>query len=198
TPAPAPAPTPQQPSPPAAAVAAVPDLTPAPATPASPSAPAAPSSGAGLLAAVTQAWQPNVLPTLKPMARALFSAGHFVSEAGGTVSFGLPNDTHRSRCESYRVDVEAAIAAQIGTTVKLSLVVDTSGPPDDHLATVVPLRKGAQISSAAVAAAESRARAEENEIDLSDLVDAPPEAMKSPADRLAEAFPGSVFVEDPR
>ncbi|MCU1399107.1 MAG: dnaX [Acidimicrobiales bacterium] len=198
TPAATPAPAPAPPSAPAAAVALVPQVVPPAAAPSPSSAPAAPSSGTGLLAAVTQAWQPNVLPTLKPMARALFSAGHFVSEAGGTVSFGLPNDTHRSRCESYRGDVEAAITAQIGSAVKLSLVVDTSGPPDDHLANVVPLRKGAQTSSAAVAAAETRARAEENEIDLSDLVDAPPEAMKSPADRLVEAFPGSVFVEDPR
>ena len=190
-----PAPAPQHSAPPAAAVAS-PD--PAPVAPPPATAAPAPSSGTGLFAAVTQAWQPNVLPTLKPMARALFSAGHFVGEADGTVSFGLPNDTHRSRCESYRADVEAALAAQIGTPVKLSLVVDTSGPTDDHLATVVPLRRGAPTSSAAVAAAETQARAEENEIDLSDLVDAPPEAMKSPADRLVEAFPGSVFVEDPR
>lgn len=36
----------------------------------------------------------------------------------------------------------------------------------------------------------------DDEIDLDDLVDAPPEAVKTPVDRLAEAFPGSELVDD--
>lgn len=148
-----------------------------------------------MLSAVTRAWQPNILPTLKPMARALFSAGHFVGERDGVLSFGLPNDTHRSRCESFRADVEAAIAAQVGGGVRLSLIVDTSGPPDDHLASVVPLRKGPNggMSASAIPTAPA-----DEDVDLSDLVDAPPGSTKSPEDRLTEAFPGSVFVEDSR
>ncbi|MCU1395807.1 MAG: dnaX, partial [Ilumatobacteraceae bacterium] len=172
---------------------------PAPPMPAaSPAAPApapAPAVASGdLLGTVSQAWQPNILPTLKPMARALFSAGHFVGEQNGSLSFGLPNDTHRSRCESYRADVEAAIANQIGRPVTLSLVVDTSGPPDDHLASVVPLRKGPNAGMAVVV---PTAPADED-VDISDLVDAPPGSMKTPEERLAEAFPGSIFVDESR
>ena len=37
---------------------------------------------------------------------------------------------------------------------------------------------------------------EDDEVDLTDLVDAPPESVKTPIDRLAEAFPGSELIED--
>jgi DNA polymerase-3 subunit gamma/tau len=36
----------------------------------------------------------------------------------------------------------------------------------------------------------------DDEIDVYDLVDAPPETVKTPIDRLAEAFPGSELVDD--
>ena len=147
---------------------------------------------ANALAAVSQGWQSNILPTLKPMARALFSAGHFVGESSGVLSFGLPNETHRTRCEDFRADVERAIIAHVGGALTLKLVVDVSGPHDDHLASVVPLRKGSGPTGAA-----PRAPADED-VDIDDLVDAPPGSMKPPEDRLAEAFPGSVFVDETR
>jgi DNA polymerase III subunit gamma/tau len=37
----------------------------------------------------------------------------------------------------------------------------------------------------------------DDEVDLDDLSDAPPEVVKTPLDRLAEAFPGSELVDDP-
>jgi DNA polymerase-3 subunit gamma/tau len=37
---------------------------------------------------------------------------------------------------------------------------------------------------------------DDHEVDLDDLVDAPPESVKSPIDRLAEAFPGSELIEE--
>ena len=36
----------------------------------------------------------------------------------------------------------------------------------------------------------------DDEIDLSELTDAPPESVKTPIDRLAEAFPGSELVNE--
>jgi DNA polymerase-3 subunit gamma/tau len=36
----------------------------------------------------------------------------------------------------------------------------------------------------------------DDEIDLDDLVDAPPESVKTPINRLAEAFPGSELIEE--
>jgi len=37
---------------------------------------------------------------------------------------------------------------------------------------------------------------DDDEIDIDDLVDAPPETVKTPIDRLAEAFPGSELIEE--
>ena len=37
---------------------------------------------------------------------------------------------------------------------------------------------------------------DDDDVDLDDLVDAPPETVKTPVDRLAEAFPGSELVDD--
>ncbi len=37
---------------------------------------------------------------------------------------------------------------------------------------------------------------DDDEVDIDDLVDAPPETVKTPIDRLAEAFPGSELIEE--
>ena len=37
---------------------------------------------------------------------------------------------------------------------------------------------------------------DDDEVDIEDLVDAPPETVKTPIDRLAEAFPGSELIEE--
>ena len=164
-------------------------------------------------------WQPSILPTLKPMARALFSAGHFQGEHNGAVVLGLPNETHRSRCEQYRGDVENAIAAHFSARVQLVLVVDSAPSIDDGLAPVVPLRSVAPTATASVSPSAQAsqpapvydsdpfpARLSSNDtdtdmddnIDMDDLVDAPPESVLSPLDRLAQAFPGSKLIEDQR
>ena len=37
---------------------------------------------------------------------------------------------------------------------------------------------------------------DDDDVDLDDLTDAPPESVKSPIERLAEAFPGSELIEE--
>ncbi len=44
---------------------------------------------------------------------------------GGKAVFGLPNDTHRERCEAIRGDVEPALTEYFGLPVVLSLVVES-------------------------------------------------------------------------
>ncbi len=195
-------PTPPAPVPPAPVVAA-------------PSAVAAPSVGVqdssrervsatNLGAQIAGSWQTDILPTMKPMARALFSAGHFVGEHEATVTFGLPNETHRSRCEQHKTEVQAAIAAFTGATVTVALVVRVAAGDDDHLAPVVPLRASSSRSSASVVSnvdpskvdPSNVADIDRDDIDLDDLIDAPPGVVKTVEDRLSDAFPGSIFVED--
>jgi DNA polymerase-3 subunit gamma/tau len=50
---------------------------------------------------------------------------------------------------------------------------------------VVPLRPGGQPTA-------------EEDIDLNDLVDAPPESVVTPIERLAQAFPGSELIDERR
>ena len=47
-----------------------------------------------------------------------------------------------------------------------------------------------------VTEAEIAVLPEDHEVDLTELVDAPPETVKTPIDRLAEAFPGSELVTE--
>ncbi len=187
-----------------------PVITPAAAAPAASSPPTSPPSQTGnsraVVTDVVTNWQSAVLSTLKPMARALFSAGHFVDVHGDTLSFGLPNETHRTRCEQYKPEVEAAIARHVGHPVTVKLVVDASrgddpASSDGNLAPVVPLRPSGSNSpgaSGAPAAASSPGPDADEDIDMDDLVDAPPESVKTPLDRLTEAFPGSMVIDEPR
>ena len=147
------APAPEDPATAAAAPAPAPTPAPIPAAPAPNAAPApsvAPAGDTPSAASIAAVWQPSILATLKPMARALFSAGHFQGERNGAVVLGLPNETHRTRCEQYRGDVENAIASHFGTRVQLVLVVDSAPATDDGLAPVVPLRSGAPRATVSV------------------------------------------------
>jgi DNA polymerase-3 subunit gamma/tau len=91
-----------------------------------------------------------------------------------------------------------------------------STPGQDQAATQVrdeatdPVRSSARERGLAAAAAGIDADAslssefsvgsadlpDDDDVDLDDLVDAPPESVKSPIDRLAEAFPGSELIEE--
>jgi DNA polymerase-3 subunit gamma/tau len=73
---------------------------------------------------LVQAWGDHILGRLRPKAKALFQAGRFVGAEGGKAVFGLPNDTHRERCEAIRGDVEPALTEYFGLPVVLSLVVE--------------------------------------------------------------------------
>ena len=68
------------------------------------------------MAAITAADWEAVRPTLRGMARAVFSPATFVAATPGQVSLGLPNDTHRTKCEQHRPVVEQALAAHAGAT----------------------------------------------------------------------------------
>jgi DNA polymerase-3 subunit gamma/tau len=82
---------------------------------------------------LVEAWGDHVLGRLRPKAKALFQAGRFVGVDGDKAKFGLPNETHRMRCEEVRGDVEGVLSEHFGRRVALVLVVDDSsgeqGPP---------------------------------------------------------------------
>ncbi len=73
---------------------------------------------------LVQAWGDHVIATLRPKAKALFQAGRFVAVDGERAVFGLPNETHRVRCEDVRPEVESALSDHFGRKVDVDLVID--------------------------------------------------------------------------
>ncbi|HVX22838.1 MAG TPA: DNA polymerase III subunit gamma/tau [Acidimicrobiales bacterium] len=87
--------------------------------------PPAAASGGGLdRDLLVQAWGDHILRGLPARAKALYSAGRFVSADGGSAVFALPNAAHCERCQDVKPVVESALAAHFGLPVTLELVVD--------------------------------------------------------------------------
>ena len=133
----------------------------------------------------------------------MYSNTTLLGERDGAFTLGVSNEATRLKCEEHRKDVEAAIASVVGGKVAVQLVIHTG--PDDHddavagggngggggggnggSSNVVPFARDAP----------SVPMPDEEAIDLDDLIDAPPEAVVSPIDRLAQAFPGSQLVDE--
>ncbi len=172
----------QSPVEPPAAVTA----TPVAATPVTPIT-APPAAATDLVAAAVERWSDDIKPTLKGFARAMYSSTTVLGERNGALTIGVSNETQRAKCEEHRRDVEAAIAAVVGGTVTVQLVVHSGNDdPDDLGSNVVQFRREA----------EPAVREAEEVIDLDDLVDAPAETIVSQVERVALAFPGSTFVDE--
>jgi DNA polymerase-3 subunit gamma/tau len=138
---------------------------------------------------VAQVWTSEIVPSLRPtIIRAIYSVPRLVGVSNGTLTIAAPNDAHRAKCEEFRRQVEAAVVAVAGEPVALRIVTDTAPVADDHDVpgsggTVVPLHPVAPPPP-------------DDEIDVHDLVDAPPESVVTPIERLAQAFPGSELMDE--
>ena len=105
---------------------------PPPSVPSAPPAATRPASGAGVdRDSLTEAWGDGILRALPARAKALYSAGRFVSVDDAGAHFALPNAAHRDRCVEMAPAVEAKLAEHFGTPVRLVLDVDDdpAGPP---------------------------------------------------------------------
>ncbi|HXQ19602.1 MAG TPA: DNA polymerase III subunit gamma/tau [Acidimicrobiales bacterium] len=164
-----------------------PEPTAPPAAPPIAAAPAAagePPDRDGLV----QAWGDQILRSLPPLAKALYSAGRFVSVDDGTAVFAVANPPHRDRCADLQPAVEDALAAHFGVPVAIRLVLETESDP----------------SSTAVAGRTGRDPGGKTEpADVADLGDdefdpddpgVPLEIDTLVQARLLEAFPGAEEV----
>ncbi len=165
--------------PPAPAASGSPLLPPPPASPPPPPPPDLPAAGSGPLPTreeLTLAWADHILGRLRPVAKGLFGAGRFAAVDDEAVTFALPTDAMRRKCESRRHEVEAALAAFLGRPARLRLTVDGPAAADSDV----------DVSESGAA-----------DVDLDELADVPPDG-RSQLDRLSEVFPGAELVEDPR
>ncbi len=107
---------------------------------------------------LVQAWGDHIIGRLRPKAKALFQAGRFVGVEEDRAVFGLPNETHRTRCEEVRGEIESALSEHFGQTVGLTLMVDTGAsgvgepapaggdqPDDPRLRHLAPRRRRAAL-----------------------------------------------------
>jgi DNA polymerase-3 subunit gamma/tau len=220
---------------PAASAPGTPAPGPEPSTPAGPppsgatggagasgGAAAAPAGGAPAggpdREALTVAFGDAVLPTLKGVAKAIYSTGRFVAVVPEGAVFALENAPARDRAEKYRATVEQALAGHFGAPVKLVLVdeagaarygspgaADRGGPgaappPAGRVAPSGGPDRAARPAQGAPAGADpssSTAAADDDveDIDVSQLEDATDVAV-SGIDKLTEAFPGSVLLDE--
>jgi DNA polymerase-3 subunit gamma/tau len=173
-------------APPAAPPAPAARTAPPPASPSSPpvaaaaqaAAPPAPSDAPlPSREELTIAWADQILGRLRPVAKGLFGAGRFAAVDDDGVTFALPTDAMRRKCEGRRHEVEEALAGFLGRPANLRLTVDgpeavdVTGGEDD----------GSPVSEP---------------VDLEELADVPPDG-RSHLQRLAEVFPGAEVVDDP-
>ena len=190
----APKPQPPKPQPPKAeppnavapnAVAPKPEPPNAAAPKAEPATVESPRAGAALPTRdeLTLAWGDIVLAALPQRAKVRFGAGHFVGVDDASATFALPNPVHRDRCEECRPEVEQALASHFGRPVPLQLVVLQAGTPP--------------AADPASSQPDDRTSPQpDDEIDLTDLRDAPPAGVASPVDHVMQMFEGAEVVED--
>ncbi|HVX18386.1 MAG TPA: DNA polymerase III subunit gamma/tau [Acidimicrobiales bacterium] len=194
---PAPATAPSAParsaSPPLEPPASTTDAPPAEAPPADAPAPGGGSDPGGLpdRDALTMAWGDTVLPGLRGLTKALYSAGRFLDSDGGHAVFALPDETHRAKCADRLGDVEAALATHFGFPVPVQLVIDRGATrPADETGP----DEGGPTPSAPVASDRAIEDRGTEDIDLSELTDAPAD-QRTPVDRVSEVFPGAEVVD---
>jgi len=144
--------------------------TPAPVAAAKPSEPASDSQ-------VVAKWS-EVLTGLKPFVRALYSAVTPQSCNDTTLTLAAPNEMHMTKAQEHIPVVVAQLETVTGRTLAIEFTVDKDATSPTGR-TARPKVKETEIL---------------DEVDRSEIVDAPNKAMPSAMDQLTKAFPGSQVV----
>ena len=132
----------------------------------------------------------QVKPSLQGIVRALFTPLEVVGAAPGAVTLAAPNATHRDKCVQHRAAVEQAWQAATGHAVTVDVVLGDGA--SDAQTPAGAMRPG----PATRRGPDPRAADAHADIDLDDLVDAPPGTVTTTLDRLAQAFPGAELIEE--
>jgi DNA polymerase-3 subunit gamma/tau len=150
-----------------------------PAGPIRPAGPAGPVRAGPSRDELTKAWGDGVLQNLPGRVRSLLLTGRFIDSQDGFATFALPDPHLVTRAERVRVEAEAALAAKLGSAVRMRLVLDAGAKavPEDG-----PYQSAYEGDEDPVY------------LDRDELVDAGPEVF-SPEQKLFDAFPGSEEVQ---
>jgi hypothetical protein len=138
--------------------------------------------------ALTEAWGDGILKGLPARAKALFSAGRFVSVDEQGAHFALPNAAHRDRCLEMVPTVEQKLTAHFSSPVTLVLDVDDSASAPQAPAT---RPRSGQAAASAVPEPEAETL---DPAEYAEDPDAPGDQASEAHARLLEAFPGASEV----
>jgi DNA polymerase-3 subunit gamma/tau len=149
------------------------------------------------LDAVILAWS-TTLSSLSPPVRAAIQDAQPIGVEGATIIFGVRAVRLEAINKRFRADaatIKASLAAELGQMPQFVLRKHDFDAPD----ALVPVSSGAIGSDSVLDANVAAARAEEDEIDIRELEDAP--TADTPLDsqaRLIETFGAQVVEERPR
>jgi DNA polymerase-3 subunit gamma/tau len=150
-------------------------------------------------------WASEVVSSLKPLVRAIYSVPKLLGVRDGALALAAPNDAHRARCEQHRPHVEEALRKLLGSPIKVTIVVEglgdsatdsDQGDPADGLTGGDSMRSPRDATVVALRPAGSHQAPADEEVDLDGLVDVPPESIVTPLERLAQVFPGSKLLDE--
>ena len=127
-------------------------------------------------------WATDIMPALKGITRAMFATTKLLGARDGAVVLAAPNEPTRAKCAQQLSEIDAIMVKVVGGKVPVQIVVDSNAAADDD--NVVQMRRNEPPPPA------------DEDVDISDLVDAPPETVQSPTDRLLQAFPGSQVIDE--
>ena len=151
---------------------------PAPAAKPEPSAaPVAPSGGLP-----AELW-PQVLTSLKPLVRALYSACSVSSPTPDTVVLSAPNAVHQAKCNEHAATVAAAFEKLSGR--KVALNVDVGEAPKDRTMSAPRPSRNKQVDEIP-----------HDDIDPNELSDMPIVPVESVLDRVNRLLPGSRVIDE--
>jgi DNA polymerase-3 subunit gamma/tau len=149
-------------------------------------------------------WESQVLPNLRPKARAIYQATRFIGIEENVVLAGLPNEAHIDHAEPLRADIEAALRTHFGTSLNIRLVVVPAGPPPASATNAISIPTSVRTArDRATKEPHHEQISEDVEEDLSDLgeplSESASEALKSTnvawaEDQLKAAFPGAEEI----
>lgn len=137
---------------------------------------------------------PQVLTSLKPLVRALYSACSVTSPSPDTVVLSAPNAVHQAKCNEHAATVAAAFEKITGRSVALN--VDVGEAPRDRTAgTLRPSRAASSRDNTT----KSKAPTDDvphDDIDPNELSDMPIVPVESVLDRVNRILPGSRVIDE--
>ena len=131
-------------------------------------------------AQVVAKW-PEVVSSLKPLVRALYSVVAPLSVSGDVLMVSAPNATHVKKAEEHQKAVESAVEKVLGRN--LSLQFSAAAPKDPTSPTQRAKRPAAD---------------EIDVLDPKDVAESTVATTPSAIDQLTKAFPGSQVVDKPK